>query len=271
MKNSQKYCTILLWILFFLPFVNYTIAIETEDYVGINENEEYKWLIELDEDLYKDLENDAGSYIYNEEEDKKIQILQIEEDRETIKIKILNIDGEKKYLYGDGVKVEYLVYYKENYTQNEWEAEDRRKKVIIYNYDRDNIFNIYQLIVFNSVYVVGTNVEWDEVADEINDELDGYGEAKYKNNEFCAEIYDHENEIKKIEVICKYNIKGVLEFYEYKYDGDVLFRAELDESLSDKNIMILIPLIIISLIVLTVLISIIIKKRKYKRKLIEIS
>lgn len=250
MKKLKKFYILLIWALFLLSLVGFAIAEEKKDYVGINKSDEYVWLVDFNETIYDDMEKKT---------DFRFDI-KFDKDAEAGKIKINYIKEEQEYYYGNGVEIEYINYYTENRSEEDWEQGKKFKKIIIYSYDKDNTLDIYKEKVFDGALFVSKNVDWDELIKEIDNDLEN-GKAEYKNNEIYIKLF-----FERIEIKSRYNSDGVNEFFEIKYDGDRVFKLELEYTFFHEYLMITAIILIIALIPLAILIFNIIKKRRYKKE-----
>lgn len=260
MKKSQKYSIILLIWLLSMPFISFATAAETPDYVGINEGDTYIWNTVIDEDPLEDYVEDyydklgASEDIAKEYAEAAVGELGLDEDIEAIKIVILVIKEEKEFDDDvDGVRFLYNYYETEDKDANDWELEEHDRSDTLYEYDTEKyedlidpdpgIFIVkpedFPLLPVPSIpqlffgYFLATNVKWEKLVDEIDEEVrdhfeddDEFAKAEQENNGINIFLNFDEDDYDDFESTSIYSSNGILLFFELTYDGDIIFQFE---------------------------------------------
>lgn len=283
MKKTQKCSIMLLLLLFILPYINFAAA-ATPDFVGIQENDVFIWDTTFDEDAYEDYLEDRG--IYNEAEiDLMIKTMfddEYDEDVVAWKLVILEIKDKKEKDYKplteyelDTVPFIYNFYIIEE-DENEWDQEDKYKKGNIIEWDRDLYAAVVSARMGLTALVIANNVNFKRLASEVDDRFDRYyedaGASQAEETVFFAierdangieTHYDrgeelHNDEVGEFESISIYTDDGILEYYEYSYEGDPIYLLELRKSWFVENWWII---AIVAAVAIIIVVIVIIKKR----------
>lgn len=251
----------------FLPLIYSASAYDDKEwYVGINENDTYIYLITMDEGPYEDFLETLG--FTDAAIDAIIDSMDLDEDYEAYKIYILKIKEEDKYSSYEGVQYYYNTYVTENRAGNDWELQGHNIRAIIFKYTDQK--QLYKGSVNGEVYgpmglisfFIGNDVNWKELANEVNDKFeDRYskrdGGAKRINNgifTFCKPDTFGITYLEKFRSKSIYSSQGVLTYYEWSYDGDIIMKLELETALFVEYWLII--LIIAGVAVVIVIISI---------------
>ena len=283
MNKKNAFYFLFLWGLFLLPLVNFAVA--QPDYVGIDEGDSFIWRTEFHKGPYKDYLMDAGvpEYIAENETDYLFDLWEIDTDVEGWKVVILDIKEEKDDVYmGDDVYwVDYLYnFYESENGISDWEREESNERGDIVEY-HEYVY-LYNTFWGRGLFkwFVATDVDWGELADNLEEEMEGsYQEGSasavsrpYYFSRIDCGIYTSWNpedtsSTRDFGSEARYTQEGVLMYYEWTYDGDIIFKVELDGRYWYENGWWLIPLIAIVIIVVIVPITIvsIVKARKKKR------
>jgi hypothetical protein len=264
MKKTQKYNFILLLWLLILPLIGFAAAAETPDYVGISEGDEIVWNTTFDEGPYEDYLEDR----YDWDDDTIDAYLDAnpicddETDEDIIgwKYVILEIKEEKEYDLGDdfpinlfldedeydGVPYLYNFYTLED--EDEWDEEETNERSEIYQYDRDLYVAFLRMWgpsrgLFSPFVSKGVN--WDRVISEVDEEFDDdYEEAGASRPKVTTYFIEQEadgiktfldageelgnDDVGEFESLSLYNDDGILQYYEWTYDGDPIYLLELE-------------------------------------------
>jgi len=264
MKLSKILSAIVLISLFILPFVSFGIATNTSEYVGISENDEIIWDVEIDKDPYKDYMQDFNPTL---EEDVIDTIVngrfkgKIDEDVVAWKYVILDIKDEKEHsYYENGTDYKAVPYYFSSYYIKEeakdWKTILKYHKSYLYKYDREFYRGItpYPDNEFFMEFIVPKDMNWkylvNEADENLEDKLDGEGGARrpveiyvytFKQElDGISCFYDEgehldNDDVGEWESTSIYNDDGILKYYEWLYGGDPIVIFELQENFFIAN------------------------------------
>ncbi|MFW9937115.1 MAG: hypothetical protein ACFFD5_05660 [Candidatus Thorarchaeota archaeon] len=218
------------------------------NYVGIKENQIFKWKLDISEPSFTHYNDDATQYINyifgNDEEGYKIVINNISEEQ--------IIDGFKF------VVVDFKYYNTSDFNSKNWNLINSHNTSIIYNFD----YNNYSLNDFLSTpFFVPTKVDWDNLSTKFTSEaasipsLENYN-IQSRVNGISIEL-DY-NDTYKIHIILDYNINGILKTLKLYYNEFISFNLIFAIS---------IPGTPISLIFMTIILAVIGSVLMIKRKL----
>ncbi len=266
MKLSKKLNVLLLVLLFLFPLINFVAASKTPGYVGINKDDTYVWLLKANskplEGYYEDLgfPEDVAEDLAEHVDDM--------EDIEAIRYTITEFEEEDEYGHFDGVEVSYEYYESKNYIGNKWKLKEQDEETIIFQYDED----LYEELVSNisgiSAVFVATNVNWYYVAKETKNEWeDDYDDdADYKvseeENGLSTEFEWDDDDVDKHESITLYTSTGVLEYYEWKYDGKMIIEMNLEMSFFTEYWFVVLALAVAAVVLVVVMVVIVMHGRK---------
>jgi len=286
MKKSQIYSTLLLMWLLLLMGATFTQA-ATPGYVGIDNNDTFIYEVIYDEDVYEDYYEDMGEEYGIPESVVEQAIddnINIDEDIVGIKIVILDVDDEEKTPWGeDGVRIIYNYYEKEE--DDDWDLEEQDETWAIWDYDDEVYQSLWQFGFYwdyddegalqklnsENAWFVSTNVDWDDIEEEIDDwyddnHYDDYSVKTDKDNNRIemSEDEDDDDEIEEWEYIIEYDDNGVLRYYEELYDGDTLVKVEREWNEERRFIldnMLWIIIGAIAIVAIIIIIIVLIKRR----------
>ena len=235
-----------------LPYINFAVAAETPDYVGINEGDEFIWDVIIDDDQYEDFLEDLGysetfieNYIDDTFEDE------LDDDIIGWKIRILELEEEDEEDDDKFVKYKYRLYTKEE--DKDWKVEDYKDNKDIVKYDDDVYADMIHAAVITTALsfisidviplVAAENAKWGKIADEVDDELDDDFDGKdesggaevttslyffmQKENGIFAYVNFDEDDLEDITIIAQFNDNGILMYYNLAYDDDTVIELEL--------------------------------------------
>lgn len=270
MKSSRLLNFLLVFTICFLPSIYLVSGADNKEwYVGINEKDTYIYLVTWDGDPYADFLETLGFF---SEETIDAYIDSMDLDYEAYKIYILEIKEEDEYSSYEGVQYYYNTYISEDRAANDWELQGHNKRAIIFKYTDQR--QLYKNLVDDwewtamglTPFFIGNDVDWKELANEVNDKFenrysDRDGGAKRINNgifTFCKPDTLNKTNLEKFRSKSIYSSQGVLTYYEWSYDGDIIMKFELEMALFVEYWLII--LIIAGVAVVIVIIAI--KKSK---------
>ena len=234
MKRSKLLNFILVFVICLLPFISLVAADKEEWYVGIDEGDVYVYLVYMDEDPYEDYLETLG---YTDDEiELIIDAWDLDDDYEAIKICILKVKEEGHYNDYEGVRYYYNTYLTEDRANNDWELRGHNDKAQIYKYtDQRSLYKkgVNPSRGLGGVFFIGNDVNWKELASKVDDRFeDVYDEkdagAKRKDNGISTFYNPSFGECDKFRSKSLYNSKGVLTYYEWSYDNDIIIKYELE-------------------------------------------
>lgn len=261
MKLTRWLNYLLIFTLCFLPLICLAAAADKKWYVGINENDEYIYLLTIDEDPYEDYLETIG---YTDEEiEIIIDMMDLDEDYEAIKIYILKInDEEHKYDGSEGVKYYYNRYVSEDRAADNWELQGHNKEGFIFKYTDQR--KLYKDGVSASrglgAFFVGNDVDWKHLASKVNDRFEDWyhkrdAGAKGTNNGIST-FYKPETfgktYLEKFRSKSIYNSHGVLTYYEWSYDNELILKYELEMAFFFEYWVIVLIIAVIALIIVII-------------------
>jgi hypothetical protein len=291
MKKSQVYSIVLLTWLLLLMCATFTHA-ATPGYVDIENNNVYEWETIYDEGPLKDywedqLEDDGWS---DSAIDAYTDQFKVDDELVGIKIAVLDVDDEETTPWGeDGVRIIYNYYIKEE--GEEWDIKEKDETFAIWDYD-DDVYDIF-LFIFDwqdewdeddlewrlylylkgeNPWFISTKVDWDEVEEEIEEYLEDdlrYDDVDVDTDEDENRIeveldYDDDDDVDERSYIVDYDNNGVLEYYEYSYDGEPIVIVQSQVAKAKKFInenMLWIIIGAIALVAIIIIIIVLIKRR----------
>jgi len=292
MKKSKIYNMLLLMGVLFLTLSVFTLA-ATPSYVGIEANDTYTWETTYDEGPWKDYVEDNMEDDHYSEAVIELALDQIDmnEDIEGIKIVVLDVDDEEKEtFYDDGVRIIYNYYMKE--VDEDWDLEEEDETFAIWKYDYDvytmgffafdwassydkdkGELHVMEFLEGENPWFISTKVAWKEVEEEIEEKYEDdyhYDEVSVKvdRDNDRLEVFldrDEDDDIEEIGWIIDYDNNGVLEYYEYSYDGEpiVIVQTQLKRArifIEDNMLWIILGSIGV-VAVIVVIVVVIIKKK----------
>jgi len=241
-------------ISFLLPFVALAHAQKVPNYVGIKEGTTYTWKTEYDDDPLATYYEDSG---YTEDAAK----LEAEGDfkiwewsTKTVGRKVYIVDFYEESEEDMGShKYERVKYVYNEYKTKDLADNDAWKKVE--KYDTDKIYESSEHLYEGAVslvwgdglqlYFIPKNLHLDDIADMRQDDIDANNwDREYDAD--CSTIktqyflqkkvvgistewnWKDNSNTESFESISKYNDDGILYYYEWTYDGDVIEKLELD-------------------------------------------
>lgn len=248
-KTKRKLSFTFIILLFTLPFASFCSAQETEYYVGVRENDVYIYLTDFDkgpfEDFYTDYLIGNGTAEFTAEviaeirADLMFDSDTVNEDIEAWKIIILRIDDEeKKYYDEDGVQYFRNIYVSEDRTADDWDRESHDSASVIYKYDK-GVYKDFALswIATFFQFFVANDVDWNELADKIYDEyydLEEYNVIADADVDSLPDGLETSWEVnaqtEDLTSISRFTSQGVLKYYEWAYDGEIIMKLELELS-----------------------------------------
>lgn len=237
MKRTKLISFIIIFI-FFLAFpIQLGIAANSEDYVGIKENNEFVWTNEYDTEVWNTFVNDFN-----------LNYGSLDEDLIAIKIVVDDVEDDEDSFYGyDGVEVEFTTYDKYK-GENEWVLDSSYDYSVIFDFD-DEFYALMVWIMREGYYpFLSTKIDWEDLADELRDlddyfndlddvdvEVDDNGlTAVFEWSKFVWGDIEDEDEVK-----IQYSNKGVLQHYERNYGGGLMWKMELRQAISGYPVLIL--------------------------------
>ncbi len=314
MKVKHILFPIIILCLFFLPLLKPSVANEKPSYIGINENDVFIWKVSIDEGPYEKYLEDLG---YSDDEiDNETDLLfddVWEEDVKGWKIIILDVKDEKKFDYNGNENHQVPYYFNWYITEDEnaqdWEIELENGLGGIAKYDVDYYVYrssvmmgllkdwqskiakhevdsyVYKSSIMIGLYysIVANNINWDRVANKLNDELNDKWDGFYEDAGADVETTQYfftakENGISTFwnaddynlwdfKATTKYNDDGVMMYYKLAYAGDSIIELELEERFFYENWWILLIITIIGIVTLVAIgITFLYQKKQRGRK-----
>ena len=281
MKMSKILPVYLIMMILLLPLISFAAAAKKPGFVGINEGQYYIWKTDFDKDPFEEYLEDAG---YTEAQietqvDDLFDANNWDEDDEGWKIYIIEIKDEMEFVYKsdevDYVPYLFNFYETEDLVANDWERKEHNLRAELVEYDKDYYMDNTGWSTGFSLLFVDQKVDWDELADEIEDGMDTYnveGDADdesrfyYYREVGCGISTEFEPEdtsdTEDFESVSRYNSNGVLIFYEWKYDGDIIAQIEIQYLFLYEygSLILIIGAAVAGLIIVIIII------RKWKRK-----
>jgi len=260
MKLSKKLNVLLLVLLFLFPLINFVAASKTPGYVGINKNDTYVWLIQANSRPLEDYYEDLG--LSEDLAEDLAEYIDDLEDIEAFRYIIKDFEEEEEFGHFDGVEVSYEYYESKNYVGNKWKLKEQDEETIIYQYHEDIYEDLVSPLGGISAIFIATNVDWYYVVKETKDEWehDYDDDADYKvvqeENGLLTEFELDDDDVDKHESITFYTRAGVLEYYEWKYDGKTIIEMNLEMSFFTEYWFILLVLAVVAVVIIVVVIVI---------------
>jgi len=253
---------VLLVIVFLFPLINFVAANKTPGYVGIEKDDTYVWTLQANSRPLEDFLEDLG-YTEDAAEDEADFVDDLE-DLEAIRFTITDFEEEDEYGHFDGVEVSYEYYESKNYIGNKWKLKEDDEERIILQYDEDIYEEFVSIVGGLGLFVVfvATNVDWKGLAKETKDKWDDNydGDADYKvvqeENGISTEFEWDDDDVDEHESVTLYTSTGVLEHYEWKYDGKLIIEMNLEMSFFTEYWFILLALAVVAIVLLVVIIVI---------------
>ena len=249
----------MLLITLFVPYVAVAqgqfIAGDKPNYVGVNEGQTYIWRTEFDKGPLEDYYEDSG---YSEAlaelaADSEFDWYRWSSKTEAWKIYVVEIKDEKEADLG-GKKVDRVKFiynwYKSKYREDPdaWRKIDKYETWTIYEPDEE----LYEGIAWDLEHGPGNyhlflprGLHLEDIVDEIDEDIEDMGwddsydagidevKVRYFFREKVVGIetqynYKDTSQVEEFESISKYNDDGILYYYEYTYDGDIIAKYELE-------------------------------------------
>jgi len=223
MNTKQKYYVLLAVVLIIFPIMNsVSVVAQGADYVGINKNDSYMWDLTYDEDIDKDMGDDYGT---------NTTYFNIDDDVKAIKQVITWIGEEDTFGSDEGVKYKRNKYdskksgdvFGQGYN---WKIEDKGGEFVILNYDSGDksVINYYGMCAMWGAFFTANNVDWDEVVEELDDDLGSSNWASYRGNLITIGIQSTHYDIY---IETEYTDDGILKYYRFRYDHEDIIKLEL--------------------------------------------
>lgn len=117
--------------------------------------------------------------------------------------------------------------------------EDEGEEFVILKYDSDDnsVLNHYGMCAMWGAFFTANNVNWDEVAEELEDDLGGSRDwATYSESDNRIRIHIHSSyivygtydyKVEDIDIIAEYSNDGVLVAYGFSYDKETIISIHL--------------------------------------------
>lgn len=268
--------SLFLSFLLLVSFTRFSIGNEVVNYVGVKEEEEFIWKYTIDDDGYEDFldvlniepEDDYEGKKIEDYEGKKIFINEIDDDESKVNYDYLHEDT--KY---NGIMLDILTYYTEDFEEKDWVIDDGADDLFVFKFDKE----LYALLILTGFLsfmppILATDVDWEEVKDELKDSEDNYKDIEDMDVEVMGRILEvsiewsedyYEKDVEE-KIILKYTEAGVLEYFELTYDGEQIVLIELQKVISGYH-----PYVLIGISVVTILVLILNYKKKKIKNLIK--
>jgi len=227
MKNKNIVLMFGILFIFNILLISSNITAKVPDYVGIKDGDEFIWKVTYGEMKFKDFCEDFNSS-YNED------VFDIEGE----KIIVEDVDDDEDEFNGfDGVEVKIKNYDSEDLENDDWDEDKDFDSTVIFEFN-DDLYAAYVWIARGGwLPFIATDVDWEDVADEVNDlddyfpDLDDVNVEVESNGiiavfEWSKDFWGDDIEDED-EIILRYNTKGVLKYYEHNYGGSLVCRMEL--------------------------------------------
>ena len=255
-------------------------------YVGLRENQEILWKTEFDDDPLEEYLEECG---YNESfvEEYVDSMLDgpFDTDVEGWRIYILKIYGEEEREYrGDDVNyVNVLLnwYSTNNWDEKDWHKEEKNDNGNVVEYDKDTYLDAMYRSWGLMKFWVSKDVDWSELVDEFEDDMDDNNEDGSAGVETTTLFFQKQKcgintewepdftiECEEHDSVSRYTNDGLLFYYEWSYDGDIIMKIELENAYFGENwwwIALIIGFSIIGIFIV-VIVVIVLKKRSYTTK-----
>jgi len=286
MKMSKILPVYLIMSILFLPFISFAAAAKKPGFVGINEGQYYIWKTTFDKDPYEEYLKDAG---YTEAQiETQVDALFDEnnwdKDIEGWKIYIIEIEEEMDFYYkrDEVYYVPYLYnfYETEDLQANDWERKQHNARAELIEYDKYYYLDNTGWSTGFSFLFIDKKVDWGELADKLEDNMDAWnakGDADdesrfyYYREVGCGISTEFEPEdtsdTEDFESVSRYNNDGVLIYYEWTYDGEIIAQIEIDYRFLYEygSIILIIGTGVVGLLVVIIIIRTT-KRRKFNKK-----
>lgn len=253
-------------------------AASLPNYVGIEEGDEIIWNTTFDAGPIEDWLEDLGfsqDYIDNYTD----IMFDDESDEDVIQWKwvILDFREEKDDTYEhyqiNYIKYEMNAYIKEKGSDSDWKIEEKSDTGTIYRYRpefyADRVFTDMGLFYG----IAADNINWKSLEDELEEEWEeDYGDdadvSKVRSEGLGDDFigistsYDPGGASEEWSSKSTYNQYGVLQYYEWKYDGDIIFKFELQESFWTVYWWLILIIALIGVAVVVTLIILLLTRKK---------
>jgi len=250
-------------------------------YVGLKENQEVIWKTEFDDDPLEEYLEDCG---YNESfvEEYVDSMLDgpFDTDVEGWRIYILKIYEEEERDYsGDDINyVDVLLnwYTTNKWDEKDWHTEEKNDNGNVVEYDKDAYLDAMYRSWGLMKFWVSKDVDWSELVDEFEDVMDDDHEDGSASVETTTLFFqkqkcgintewepDFSSECENHESISRYSQDGILLYYEWSYDGDIIMKIELENAYLVENwwwIALIIGFSIIGIIIVVGVVAIVRKR-----------
>jgi len=247
-KNSLVTCFVLL--IFFISIINFSIASrDYNDYIKIQEGDEFTWRIGVDKLNYQKLVNDTNLIFIDDIDIEGVKI--IVNDIEKIPDLYDSIYSE--------VEFEVNFFQTIDFNGGEWTKIESIESISIYTYREDYYHDLEPIFYLNSIYYgpyfIPADLDWEAFLYYLeNIYFFGYPDPNLEVN-IDAEVngkgitltLDYPS-LEIFTLTVKYTMNGVLEFYTIKYGGDFCIIKELQEFLPRFAPLITVGIVVISLV-----------------------
>jgi len=247
-KNSLATCFVLL--IFFISIINFCIASrDYNDYIKIQEGDEFTWRIGVDMLNYQKLVNDTNLIFIDDI------------DIEGVKIIVNDIEKIPDLYDSSYSEVEFEVNFFQTTDLNggEWTKIESIESISIYTYREDYYQDLEPIFYLNSIYYgpyfLPADLDWEAFLYYLEyTYLFGYPDPNLEVN-IDAEVngkgitltLDYPT-LELFTLTVKYTMNGVLESYTIKYGGDFCIIKELQEILPRFASLITVGIVVISLV-----------------------
>ncbi|MBD3254755.1 MAG: zinc-ribbon domain-containing protein [Candidatus Lokiarchaeota archaeon] len=264
MRKKKTILLIAFIIVITLALINNVSA--TPGYVGVNEQENYVWIIDFDEDVYNkyisDFPNDTSVPNYDDDlEAIQVSIEQLSAEQD---VSVYNMNES----IGSYRAVKAICYFftSEDRENNDWELDSRKLELFIFKYDED----VYDLILFYGSLFIANNVDWNEIVSIMDEDLEDEGiDGDVQAIPGGIKVSMEMDNGKEIEIVSKYSPEGILESFDFTYDEETLFSYELEFNLLSNSLFWIIVITIIIIGIITALIILLHRQKKKREAFVE--
>ncbi|MBD3254810.1 MAG: hypothetical protein GF383_06940 [Candidatus Lokiarchaeota archaeon] len=267
MKISNTLFACLIMVSMLIPIIETVKAADAPNYVGINDDQEFVWDTTYDksplENYYEDAYPSASEDWAENETDYYFDMREWDEDIVARKIVITKIKDEDDEDWNgitddeddvNYVEIKYELWETDDKgDEDAWDDIDKSEKVSLY--EGEEIVYADGLIVINTLFwgdrcftFVPKGLDWDDVIDEVDEFYDdenldeNYGVSTVKTTSFFffekyvgfeTLIEFDDDDLEDFESIAKYTDDGVMYYFEWTYDGDMIAKYELSGIFGD--------------------------------------
>jgi len=277
MNKSKLILVLTISILLLNPVLVMVAGVKRpREYVGINEGDEYIWKTEFDKGPMQTYYEDLGfpEVLAEAAADEYFDNNDIKEDWEGLRIYILDFLGEKELEFLDDdikyMECHYNMWMTEDYYKKSWDLVNHYSRENVYEYGEDVYLALTGWTTGLFQFFVDPDSDWKALVDNFEDELDDFsieGEAGVQRRTYffllreengistSREVDVGGGDTKEFESKSLYTSHGVLLYYEFSYDGDTIWKLELENSYIHENWWWLLPIALgISLLAIVVVI-----------------